>query len=270
MPELPEVETSCRGIAPYIENKRVNNLVIRNAKLRWPVSSCMPGWVKKQRLVQVKRRAKYLLLHFEKGHLVIHLGMSGSLRILTSAQPAGKHDHIDLCFEQGYVLRYNDPRRFGFWLWHSQPETKKLFSQLGPEPLSQDFNVNYLYKASRGRKTAIKNLIMDNKVVVGVGNIYAAESLFRAGINPKRKAGDISLQRYKLLVSEIKQVLDEAIAQGGTSLKDFTRSDGKPGYFKQQLRVYGREGEPCVVCLSPLKSIRQGQRATVYCVKCQT
>ena len=270
MPELPEVETSRRGIEPHLLNQIVQKLVVRNPSLRWPVSNQLAHWVEGHPVKAVKRRAKYLKIEFEHGDLIVHLGMSGSLRIVTSEQAAEKHDHVDLCLSNGKALRFTDPRRFGFWLWSEQPEVDMLLSNLGPEPLTEAFNSDYIFQSSRGRKTAIKNFIMDNKVVVGVGNIYAAESLFKAGIHPKRAAGKISANRYEALVSEIKSVLKQAIEQGGTTLKDFTHSDGKPGYFKQELMVYGREGETCFQCGTTLKGIRQGQRATVYCPDCQT
>jgi formamidopyrimidine-DNA glycosylase len=270
MPELPEVETSRRGIEPHLLHQTIDQLVIRNARLRWPVSPRLNQLVVGQTISAIRRRAKYLLLTIGDGDLIIHLGMSGSLRVVDAKQPASKHDHIDLCLTNGKALRYTDPRRFGCWLWSNDPIAKPLLEQLGPEPLTDDFNVDYLWQKCRTRSAAIKQVIMDNRVVVGVGNIYAAESLFRAGIRPAIAAKRISRTRLAHLVTAIKTVLSQAITQGGTTLKDFTQTDGKPGYFKQQLMVYGREGEPCLVCHTPLRGLKQGQRATVYCPCCQS
>ncbi len=270
MPELPEVETSRRGIEPHLLNQTITSLIVRNPRLRWPVDKSLSNKLTGHRITSVRRRAKYLLLAINNGELVIHLGMSGSLRVVDQTLPPGKHDHIDLCLSNGKALRFTDPRRFGCWLWSAEPTAQQLLQNLGPEPLSEEFNADYLWHMCRKRKAAIKQVIMDNKVVVGVGNIYAAESLFRAGIRPAIAAHRISRSRITQLVEAIKFILTQAIQQGGTTLKDFTQSDGKPGYFKQQLMVYGREGEPCLVCQTPLKGLRQGQRATVYCPTCQS
>ncbi|MBT43017.1 MAG: DNA-formamidopyrimidine glycosylase [Idiomarina sp.] len=272
MPELPEVEVSRLGISPHIENKLITAIRVHDARLRWPVPEAVQQ-VTQQRLISVKRRAKYLLLETAAGTLILHLGMSGKLRVVPASTTLKKHDHIEIEFEHGQVLRLNDPRRFGALLFHDQSQSPinahELLARLGPEPLTDEFTANYLFNCSRGRKQAIKTFIMDSHVVVGVGNIYANEALFKAGINPKRQAGKVSKARYQQLVPLIKQTLQEAIAQGGTTLRDFTNVDGSPGYFAQQLMVYGRGGKRCMQCQSELKEIRLGQRSTVYCTQCQ-
>ncbi len=271
MPELPEVETTLRGIQPHIANKTIKQVVVRNGRLRWPVPEGLPNLLRGQPLRLLQRRGKYILLSFPKGHAMLHLGMSGSLRIVSAAEPPRLHDHIDIAFSDGTVLRYHDPRRFGSLLWvEGDPLAHELLVDLGPEPLSDAFSVDYLYTASRRRKQAVKPFIMDSKIVVGVGNIYATEALFSSGIRPTKPAGRVSRKHYEMLVADIKQVLANAITQGGTTLRDFVGGDGKPGYFKQQLQAYGRGGQPCVVCTKPLKEVRLGQRSTVYCTVCQT
>ena len=271
MPELPEVETTRRGIAPHIEGKTVCDVIVRHHQLRWPVPRGLKAKLVGHKIKSVSRRAKYLLLAFDHGTLILHLGMSGSLRIIDSNLPAAKHDHVDIVFDHSQALRLTDPRRFGCVLWSKDdPELHELIAHLGPEPLSDAFSGDYLFQRSRGRKSAIKQFIMDGKIVVGVGNIYASESLFLAGINPKRLAGKVSLERYEKLAEAIKQVLAAAIKQGGTTLRDFVGGDGKPGYFAQQLNVYGREAEPCRVCGTAIKQYVLGQRSTYYCPKCQT
>lgn len=270
MPELPEVETTCRGIAPHITGRTVNDVIVRNHQLRWPVPRGLRQKLSGHKIRSVTRRAKYLLLTFEHGTLILHLGMSGSLRIIDASIAAGKHDHVDIVLDNKRVLRLTDPRRFGAVLWtRNDPEQHELIAHLGPEPLSDNFNADYLFQRSRGRKSSIKQFIMDGKIVVGVGNIYASESLFLAGINPKRQAGKVSHERMTKLVDAIKQVLAAAIKQGGTTLRDFVGGDGKPGYFAQQLNVYGREGEPCRICGTTIKQFVQGQRSTYQCTKCQ-
>ncbi len=269
MPELPEVETTRRGVAPHIEGKVVQAVDIRESRLRWPIPADLPHCLVGQRIERVERRAKYLLMHTARGVLLVHLGMSGSLRVLAVPAPPPKtHDHVDIVFGDG-LLRYNDPRRFGCVLWLAPEEKHPLLQHLGPEPLSGAFDGERLYRRSRRRRGPVKNFIMDGRVVVGVGNIYANEALFLAGIRPDRSAGRISLARYQRLADCIKQVLTSAINQGGTTLRDFIGSDGKPGYFVQQLNVYGRAGQPCKKCDTPLKEQRLGQRTTVYCVTCQ-
>jgi formamidopyrimidine-DNA glycosylase len=270
LPELPEVETTRRGIEPHIENNKVSKVILRRKTLRWPITPALSKDLPGETIQSVSRRGKYLLLATQKGCLLIHLGMSGSLRIVESSRAAAKHDHVDVVFANNKVLRYTDPRRFGCILWETEPiEAHSLLASLGPEPLEGNFHTDYLFKKSRRRNVAVKTFIMDSKVVVGVGNIYANESLFLAGISPKRSAGKISKPRYEKLVECIQQVLQQAIDVGGTTLKDFTGSDGEPGYFAQSLHVYGRRGEPCHGCNGTLKEIRQGQRSTVYCPQCQ-
>lgn len=270
MPELPEVETTCRGIAPHVEGKRVTGVVLRRRKLRYPVPPSLAADLPGQEILGVVRRAKYLLLVAEEGTVMVHLGMSGSLRMVDADLAPEKHDHIDIVFEHGKALRLHDPRRFGAMLWlRGDPTEHPLLSELGPEPLAGSFDADYLYQRSRKRKQAIKQFIMDSHVVVGVGNIYASEALFRAGIRPSVAAGKLSRPRCEALVVAIKAVLSEAIEQGGTTLRDFVNGEGKPGYFKQQLNVYGREGEPCHRCGSEIKQRKMGQRATYYCPTCQ-
>lgn len=270
MPELPEVETTRRGVAPYTEGATVEDVIVREPRLRWPVPPNLPGLLRGQQIDRVTRRAKYLLFHTEVGILLVHLGMSGSLRVLRSPAPAPmRHDHIDLQLVGGDRLRFNDPRRFGCFLWLEPGEQHPLLSRLGPEPLSAGFDGQLLHRLSRGRRGPVKNFIMDGHIVVGVGNIYANEALHLAGIRPDRSAGRISLARYELLAGQIKRVLTSAIEQGGTTLRDFVGGDGKPGYFAQQLYVYGRAGMPCKACGTLLREKRLGQRTTVYCVTCQ-
>ncbi len=269
MPELPEVETTRRGIAPLLKGARVEAVVVRQPRLRWPVPSHLEAQLTGRRLVRVTRRAKYLLFHFDEGTLILHLGMSGSLRVLPRQTPPQRHDHFDLIFENR-LLRLRDPRRFGAVLWtEAPPETHPLLARLGPEPLDDAFDGDHLYRCSRGRKTPVKRFIMDAQVVVGVGNIYANEALFHAGIHPTRPCGGISRARYSRLAASVKTVLQNAIEQGGTTLRDFRRADGRPGYFEQALAVYGRAGAPCPRCQAPLKRRIVAQRATYYCGRCQ-
>jgi len=269
MPELPEVEVSRQGIRPYLENQRISKIVVRDDRLRWPVPITLQDAVGCV-VHEVARRAKYLLLKTDKGTIMIHLGMSGSLRVLNSDVSAEKHDHVDIVMETGLCLRLNDPRRFGSVLWEPGDVLQhKLIATLGPEPLTDDFTAQLLFERSRHRKAPVKSFLMDNHNVVGVGNIYANEALFTAGINPKRAAGNISLARYKVLVDDVKDVLAKAIKQGGTTLKDFTQTDGKPGYFVQELQVYGKAGKPCPKCGELLQSLKIGQRNTVFCSDCQ-
>lgn len=269
MPELPEVETTRRGVAPYCAGRRVRELRVRESRLRWPVPPALVGQLAGQPILSVARRAKYLLFRLPGGTLMVHLGMSGSLRVTAADEPPGFHDHIDLVMEGGHCLRYNDPRRFGSWLWLPPEESHPLLDGLGPEPLEDGFDGEMLYRLSRGRRLPVKQFIMDGKIVVGVGNIYANEALFLAGIRPDRAAGRIGLARYQRLADDIKQVLTFAINQGGTTLRDFVGGDGKPGYFAQQLFVYGRGGQSCKRCGKKLQEVRLGQRNTVYCVACQ-
>ena len=271
MPELPEVETTLRGIQPYLRNASVQEVVVRNASLRWPVPSYALSQLKGQAIVESERRAKYILLHTPAGIILLHLGMSGSLRVCDSKTALTKHDHIDLVLDNGAIIRYNDPRRFGCCLLIQQPVNEhKLLQNLGPEPLTDGFDGDYMFAQSRGRSLALKNFIMEGKIVVGVGNIYASESLFLAGIRPTVAAQRLSRKRYNILSEKIKSVLQYAIEAGGTTLNDFTQADGKPGYFKQQLHVYGRAGQACTRCKSRVKSQVIGQRNTFYCPECQS
>ena len=269
MPELPEVETTRQGIAPHCEGQTITDVVVRNGRLRWPVPEDLPERLRGQVIRNVDRRAKYLFINLDGGTVIVHLGMSGSLRVITDNAPPQSHDHIDLTLASGVIVRFNDPRRFGCWLWTETAASHPLIANLGPEPLSPEFNGPLLFRLSRGKQTPVKSFIMDNHVVVGVGNIYANEALFKAGIHPKRKAGRISLDRYHRLAEAIRKTLSAAILMGGTTLRDFVNSDGKPGYFAQSLLVYGRGGEACKECAATLKEIRMNNRSTVYCPKCQ-
>lgn len=270
MPELPEVETTLRGIAPHLEGRIIKQVVVRQPLLRWPVPGDLNETLSNLCIRSVSRRAKYLLVTTDAGTIILHLGMSGSLRILPEGKAAAKHDHIDFIFSNGTLLRFNDPRRFGAVLWTTSPaEAHSLLKSLGPEPLLPEFDGAYLYQLSRKRTKPVKSFIMDSSVVVGVGNIYANEALFMAALNPVRQSGRISLARYQHLADCIKQVLQNAIQQGGTTLRNFVNESGNPGYFKQQLRVYGRAGQPCNNCLQPLTEIRITNRTTVFCCHCQ-
>jgi formamidopyrimidine-DNA glycosylase len=270
MPELPEVEVVRQGISPHILHQTIADVLIRHRRLRFPVPSQLKERLIGKPLLQISRRGKYLLLHTEDGCLLWHLGMSGSLRILKKEHPPQKHDHIDLVFSNGCYLRFNDPRRFGLVLWtEHNPLDHPLLRELGPEPLSPDFTATYLWKKAQKRKVAIKTFIMNSKMVVGVGNIYAAEALFQAKIHPLMPAQELSPEQAKDLCSQIKTILRQAIKQGGTTLKDFIKSDGKPGYFKQALQVYGRAKQPCLLCGTPLEALRLAQRTTVFCPQCQ-
>lgn len=270
MPELPEVETTRLGITPHVLGQCVTAVCIRQRQLRWPVPAALARQLPGQRIRDVQRRAKYLLLVTDNGTVIVHLGMSGSLRIVPDTQPVGKHDHVDIRLASGNCLRLCDPRRFGAVLWTTAPLTRhKLLKDLGPEPLAATFDGEYLFRLSRQRKVAIKNFIMDAHVVVGVGNIYANEALFLAGIHPQRAARRISRARYLRLAEAIKTVLQAAIKMGGTTLRDFVGGDGQPGYFKQTLRVYDRAGQPCHHCATPISISRIGQRSSFYCRHCQ-
>lgn len=269
MPELPEVEVSRQGISPWLTGVTVTRVRVRNPRLRWPVPAEireLEGWP----IRAVRRRAKYLLLESELGTAILHLGMSGRLRILPIGTPPDKHDHVDIELANGKLLRLNDARRFGALLWtRDDPDTHPLLARLGPEPLSDAFDADYLHARCQRRKSAIKPWLMDNHLVVGVGNIYANEALFGAGIDPRRPGDSLSLAECQRLVAEVKGVLERAIAQGGTTLRDFTRADGRPGYFVQELQAYGRAGRPCPRCGHPLEALRLGQRSTVFCPRCQ-
>lgn len=269
MPELPEVEVTRLGLQPLID-QTVKNVVIRNASMRWPIPDHLPQTLQNQKLLSLKRRAKYILAQFENGTLLLHLGMSGSISLLDRNYPPEKHDHFDIEFQDQQVLRLRDPRRFGAVLWAGEhPETHPLLVSLGPEPLEDVFNGKYLHQHIRKRKAPIKNTIMDGHLVVGVGNIYASESLFRARIDPQKSANKLSLAECKLLVAEVKATLEDALQAGGSSLRDFVGTDGNPGYFQQAYFVYSRVGQPCKVCGILIKTVRLGQRSTFYCESCQ-
>lgn len=269
MPELPEVETSRRGIAPWIQDQAVSTVVVRQHNLRWPVASEIEQILPGQKIRSLGRRAKYLLIGTEAGTAILHLGMSGSLRIIDTGTPAGVHDHVDIEFGSGKALRFRDPRRFGSLLWAEDPYEHRLLRNLGLEPLDDAFDGAYLHKVARNRRVSIKQFLMNASVVAGVGNIYASESLFVARIHPKRQAGRIALRRMEFLADAIKMVLTKAIEAGGTTLRDFHGGDGEPGYFRQQLEVYGRDDEPCLRCKRPVSVIVLGQRSTYYCKNCQ-
>ena len=269
MPELPEVETTRRGLLPHVAGRRVEHVVLRRPDLRWPIPREVEDLLPEQRIDGIRRRAKYLLLDTAAGSALLHLGMSGSLRVLPADTPVRAHDHVDIALDNDRVLRFNDPRRFGCLLWQMPGQVHPLLAELGPEPLSEDFDGDYLFDLSRGRKAPVKTFLMDQAVVVGVGNIYAAEALFRAGISPLRAAGKVSRERYGALAAAVKDILAHAIARGGTTLRDFISPDGAPGYFEQELSAYGRGGEPCPRCGRPLKQASVGQRTTAWCGHCQ-
>jgi formamidopyrimidine-DNA glycosylase len=286
MPELPEVEITRRGLLPLL-NQTVKNVVIRNASMRWPIPTHLPDTLENQKLISLNRRAKYILATFENGTLLLHLGMSGRISLLDRNYPPEKHDHFDILFHNGQVLRLRDPRRFGAVLWAGlQPNTPgnplsnslrefdspcnhALLANLGPEPLEENFNAKYLHAELKSRSAAIKVAIMDSHLVVGVGNIYASESLFRARIHPETPAKNLTLKQCEKLVSEIKDTLNAALDAGGSSLRDFFGVDGNIGYFQQEYFAYGRTDEPCKVCSKPIKCIRLGQRSTFFCQNCQ-
>lgn len=270
MPELPEVETTVRGIKPHLLNQQIVSVTVRHPTLRWPIPSDLAEQLCGQTITQIYRRGKYIIFDTANGHQLLHLGMSGSVRILPAGTAAEKHDHVDWLCSNDKLLRLNDPRRFGAVLWTGDdPMQHPLIVNLGPEPLSEHFDDQLLFRKSRGRAVSVKSFVMDSKTVVGVGNIYASEALFLAGINPKRLAGKVSAKRYAALTQAIKQTLAKAIEAGGTTLKDFTSADGKPGYFKQQLNVYGRGGEACTQCRNPIQQAVLNQRMTYWCKQCQ-
>ena len=269
MPELPEVETSRRGIEPFLTGERIDNIQIREPRLRWPVQDEVVRNLSGQTINSVTRRAKYLLINTSNGSAMIHLGMSGSVYIVDHDTPAGVHEHFDFELASGKMLRYRDPRRFGSLHWTDYPEQHKLLKSLGPEPLGNEFSGEYLWQRANGRSVNVKQFIMNANVVVGVGNIYASEALFLAGISPLRAAGRVARHRYDRLAEVIREVLQKAIDAGGTTLRDFYGGDGEAGYFQQELAVYGREDEPCITCKRPISAVVLGQRSTFYCKKCQ-
>lgn len=269
MPELPEVETTLRGIEPYLLKKKILNIQVRQAQLRWPVPGTLAE-LKNQTVQSLDRRGKYIIASTKTGSIIIHLGMSGSLRIVDKPFDLRKHDHVIFELHENRSMVYHDPRRFGTILWTSEPAMQhSLLRKLGPEPLSDSFDGGLLFKLSRNKKVAVKNFIMNGHIVVGVGNIYANEALFRSGIRPGKAAGRVTGVQYNLLAQNIKKVLDAAIKSGGTTLRDFVNSKGEPGYFQQTLNVYGREGEPCHQCGDAIKQRTIGQRSTFYCANCQ-
>ncbi|EKD74294.1 MAG: hypothetical protein ACD_45C00006G0002 [uncultured bacterium] len=271
MPELPEVETTLRGIAPHIKQQTITNVIVRQHQLRWRIPSNIQQILTDEMIIHVERRGKYLLLKTHNGAIIIHLGMSGNLRVLAKTLPPDKHDHVDIIFHNKKILRFADPRRFGAFLWtEGNPHNHSLLKNLGVEPLTNHFSGKYLLSQAQGKTTPIKSFIMDSKIVTGIGNIYAAEALFEAGIYPESPAKSLSIERLNALTKTSKKILRHAIKRGGTTLKDFINSNGKPGYFSSQLKVYGRAGLPCVTCQAPLQLMHIGQRSTVYCAHCQT
>ena len=270
MPELPEVETTRRGIAPHIQGQPILRVRVRDPRLRWPVDARLGSKLTGQTVQRVERRAKYLLLYLDRACLILHLGMSGSLRLQPRGTAPQKHDHVDIEFASGMMLRFRDPRRFGsIHITSADPGAHPLLRNLGPEPLDSGFNGDYLYQRSRGRAQAVKGFIMDSRNVVGIGNIYASEALFAAGISPRRRAGAIARRRYEQLAVAVKAVLRDAIKAGGTTLRDYVAGDGSPGFFERELQVYGRAGSACPRCRQPIRQQRQGQRSTFYCSHCQ-
>lgn len=270
MPELPEVEVVCRGIEPHLVKQRITSVIIRNPNLRWPIPNNLQKILAGMEICKVTRRGKYLLFDCGIGTLILHLGMSGTLLILPNSVPPQKHDHFDLILENGLILRLKDPRRFGAVLWTTNDVIRHpLLMHLGPEPFSAAFSKNFLFEKTRGRKASIKEILMNGHIVSGIGNIYASEALFHAGINPRIAAGRISMDRYDKLVYAVKKTLKCAIAAGGSSLRNFVNSDSKPGYFQQQYWVYKRNGKPCRKCGSVIKQVKQGQRSSFYCKSCQ-
>jgi formamidopyrimidine-DNA glycosylase len=270
VPELPEVETTRRGIAPHARARRIRGLELYERRLRWPVPARLPDELVGQRIRAVTRRAKYLLLELDSGTLLVHLGMSGNLRVVPAGTPRLPHDHFDLVLDSGSALRFNDPRRFGSLLYvRGDPLAHPLLAHLAPEPFAREFDADYLWRITRRRRVAIKQLLMNSRLVVGVGNIYASEALFRAGIRPRRQARSLSRAEARRLVSAVRAVLGQAIRAGGTTLRDYLKADGEPGYFRQRLYVYERAGEPCRRCRTPVRAISQGQRSTYYCPLCQ-
>jgi formamidopyrimidine-DNA glycosylase len=270
LPELPEVETTRRGLAPHVRRRRIAALTVYERRLRWPVARDLPQKVAGQRIERVGRRAKYLLLGLESGTLLVHLGMSGNLRAVAADTPRLRHDHFDLVLDTGLAVRFNDPRRFGSLLYtEGEPGKHPLLAKLGPEPFSAAFDAEYLFRITRRRRVAIKQLLMNSNLVVGVGNIYASEALFRARLRPQRQARTLSRADAARLVRGVRAVLNQAIRAGGTTLRDYLGADGAPGYFRQRLYVYERRGKPCRRCGTPVRALVQGQRSTYYCPSCQ-
>jgi formamidopyrimidine-DNA glycosylase len=271
MPELPEVETTMNGIRPYLEGRQINELIVRERRLRWLIPDGLEGSVRRRKVSKIERRGKYILIHLSRGGLIIHLGMSGSMRVLIRPERPGRHDHFDIVNESGEIIRFRDPRKFGCLLFSSSNLYNHPRLQcLGVEPLTSEFHGTLLYNLSRKRNIPVKTFIMDGSIVVGVGNIYASESLFDSGIHPRRKCSRISLRRYTQLSASIRSILKNAIDKGGTTLQDFVGVEGNPGYFEQELTVYGRENQLCVKCRSTIRRMMIAQRSTFYCPQCQT
>jgi formamidopyrimidine-DNA glycosylase len=270
MPELPEVETTRRGLLPHLRGRRIRGVVVRNPNLRWPVPADLSRRLTGEEVLDVRRRGKYLVFDCRRGHLLVHLGMSGRLTLVPEGEPARAHDHVDVRFEGERSLRLTDPRRFGAMLWVRGPaEDHALLRELGLEPFDPAFTGRALQAKARGRRVAVKHFLMDSHVVTGVGNIYASEALFHAGIHPLRSAGRISRPRWDRLAESVRSTLERALAAGGTTLRDFASAEGHPGWFQNECAVYGREGEPCPACATPIRAVRQGQRSTFYCPACQ-
>jgi len=270
MPELPEVETTRRGLLPHVVGRHVRGVVVRNASLRWPVTRGLERKLRDRKIAAIRRRGKYLLFDFDAGHLLVHLGMSGRLTLVPHDTPPRKHDHVDIDLDGPRMLRFTDPRRFGAVLWVDDPaENHALLKGLGMEPLEAGFSGEALHDKARGRSVAVKNFLMNGGIVTGVGNIYASEALFGAGIHPGRSAGRISAARWDRLAGSVRATLESALDSGGSTLRDFVTVDGTPGYFQHRHAVYGREGKPCRVCKTPIRALRQGQRSTFYCPHCQ-
>lgn len=270
MPELPEVETIRRGIEPHVAGRTIEHVVVRDRRLRWPIPRDFAKRLEGKAIRAVARRGKYLLLDLGDGRVILHMGMTGRLSVLDPGVPVKKHDHLDLVLSDGLTLRFNDPRRFGAALWWPASQSSHpLIKDMGPEPFSDDFGAGYLFRLSRGRTAPVKNFLMDGRIVVGVGNIYAVEALFRAGIRPMRPAGRVTRAEYEKLAKAVRAVLDDAIKAGGTTFRDFRGSDGLPGYFAQKLFVYDRAGEPCRKCGTPIRRVVTGARSTFYCPRCQ-
>ncbi len=270
LPELPEVETVKNGLLPHVEHAVIQDVIVRQHQLRWPVPLSLHSTLQQKQVISLSRRGKYLLMQFDTGTLIIHLGMSGSLRMVNKTTPVVAHDHVDIIFTNENILRYNDPRRFGALLWTDEPPLQHvLLKSLGPEPMESTFSATYLSHRAKNRTIPVKSFIMDSKIVVGIGNIYAAEALFTAKIHPLTPAGSLTFSQLQKLVHAIKQVLQAAIAEGGTTIRNFINSEGKPGYFVQQLAVYGRAGRPCIDCGAVLHELKLAQRSTVFCKTCQ-
>ncbi len=270
MPELPEVETTRRGLLPHVVGRRIRGVVVRNAAMRWPIPRALGRKLADRKILDVRRRGKYLLFDVGGGHLLVHLGMSGRLTLVAHGTPPRKHDHVDIDLDGPRTLRFTDPRRFGAVLWlEGPPERHALLKDLGMEPLEPQFSGAALHGKAKGRHVAVKSFLMNGAIVTGVGNIYASEALFHAGIHPARSAGRISPARWDRLAHSVRSTLESALESGGSTLRDFASAEGRPGYFQHRHAVYGRKGEPCRVCATPIRALRQGQRSTFYCPKCQ-